>query len=350
MTATCHIFRLRFTGPLHIANVRAGYDRSETSIASDTLYAAVASTWAMLGQSDWIGPSPSFALSSLFPYLEHQGTVRYFLPKPIGALRPQSPSGHKAWKKVQYLEHRAFGTWAAGGPLPDTDDYLVDKFYLAKPATSQAERQALASLMQPEVHPRVSVPRQTGQDAEPFYVERIWFAEGAGLYCLFVGNEQEYARVKSALQLLQHEGLGTDRKVGNGQFVLEETLLPADFGLGHKSSPSPGYWVNLSLFCPESPEQLANMLPPSDEQVAYDLVKRGGWITAEPFMSLRKRSVHMFREGSIFRAGPGGQLADGLHALGKTVDLRPAWNDPELTPIYRSGRALFVPVNLDQAP
>lgn len=342
---TTRLFHFKFTAPLHIANVRADYDRSETTLSSDTLYAAVMSAWATLGKSEWITPEPAFALSSLFPYYKQGEQVRYFLPKPTGVLKANdNPSAHKEIKKVRYVEAELFAQWAKGNPIEPNTEHLAGNFYLKTPLVDK-ERAAIKGFISSEVYPRVRVPREEGKDAKPYYIERIWFAEGSGLYCLFVGDDADYRKVKTALNFLQHEGIGTDRHVGNGLFELEDIALPESFSF---NAADANYLVNLSLFCPESPEQLESLLPEADSNIAYELVQRGGWITTEPFLTLRKKHVHMFREGSVFARNASANMTEdaGFSIAGKTQNVRPDWNDEKLHPIYRSGRAIFVPVKI----
>lgn len=339
------LFRFKFTAPLHIANVRADYDRSETTLSSDTLYAAVMSAWATLGMADWISPEPAFALSSLFPYYKQGTQMRYFLPKPASALKTKDQSAYKQIKKARYVEAELFAQWAKGNPIEPDTKHLAGDFYLKKPADDK-EKDIIKNFMASEVYPRVRVPRVERYDAEPYYIERIWFAEGCGLYCLFIGSDEDYRKVKTALNFLQHEGIGTDRHVGNGLFELEEeNALPESFNFKLDSAT---HLVNLSLFCPESREQLESLLPEKDSRIAYELVKRGGWVTAEPFLTLRKKYVYMFREGSVF-ARPRTDFAAevGFALAGKTHNVRPDWNDEKLHPVYRSGRAIFVPVKMN---
>jgi CRISPR/Cas system CSM-associated protein Csm4 (group 5 of RAMP superfamily) len=109
--------------------------------------------------------------------------------------------------------------------------------------------------------------------------------------------------------------------------------------------------VSLSLFCPEDEEQLKVMLGEKPGDSSYELVNRGGWITSPGLGKVRKRSIYMFSEGSVFKmsADP---VSGGCITLGKTdIDLSP-WKDLEegnrpkrdLHKIYRSGKALFLPL------
>lgn len=55
--------------------------------------------------------------------------------------------------------------------------------------------------------------RNGEEDAKPFYMERIFFKDYSGLYFIVHGDT---SIIENALDLLQTEGIGTDRNVGNG--------------------------------------------------------------------------------------------------------------------------------------
>ncbi len=81
----------------------------------------------------------------------------------------------------------------------------------------------------------------------------------------------------------------------------------------------------------------------------YDFMQRGGWIASpeeDEHRSIRKKSVYMFREGSVFG------FQENLAALtlrGEKVDITP---DNEKLPfplnheIWRDGSGLFLPIKI----
>jgi CRISPR type III-A-associated RAMP protein Csm4 len=86
------------------------------------------------------------------------------------------------------------------------------------------------------------------------------------------------------------------------------------------------------LFLPEESEIQQVDLPES----SWELVKRGGFISGseqESIIHLRKKSIYMFAEGSVFKSG--------TRLKGKFTDLRPEWNPP-LHPVYRCGMPVFI--------
>ncbi|MCF6242960.1 MAG: hypothetical protein L3J74_16655, partial [Bacteroidales bacterium] len=81
--------------------------------------------------------------------------------------------------------------------------------------------------------------------------------------------------------------------------------------------------------------------------IAYDFQKRGGWITDSGLNTFRKNTVQMFSESSVFLQN---KDVEKEFVLGKIVDLKPKLNYEHLGieahPIWRSGKAIFIPVKI----
>ena len=133
------------------------------------------------------------------------------------------------------------------------------------------------------VTPRVCVARRYDRDSEPFYLDRLYFKGSSGLF--FIANG-DLTKLDKALALLSVEGIGTDRNIGNGFFEYEKDKICIDIPF------NADYLVSLSLFLPNSKEQLETML--SNSFTAYSLVRRGGWITDAGMNTLRKNAVYAF--------------------------------------------------------
>ena len=341
------LLRFHFTAPVHFGMSRVEYDRSESMLHSDTLYAAIQQAWTMLGKSEWIDEEPDFALSSLFPFYRKDAaaTAIYFFPRLAGTVQPdsQQPELIKSVQRLRFLDQPAFEQLLRDGQLTVSDrENLLGEFYHSLSSIPEE------IFLEKQVFARNRVPRfqESGNltETEIYYLERVFFKDNAGLFCLFEGSELAFNRVKAALRLLEDEGLGTDRHVGNGQYDLE-----VEEAFSFNLPKNAKYCLNLSLFCPSDPETVAAMLPHDDSRVAFDLVKRGGWITNEPFLTFRKDSIYMFREGGVF-VRPNTETAAGIFIKGITHNLRPSpENLPEkrdsLHPIYRSGKSIFLPFN-----
>jgi CRISPR-associated protein Csm4 len=146
---------------------------------------------------------------------------------------------------------------------------------------------------------------------------------------LKANDEAILKQVKAAFRLLADSGIGTDRNTGNGQF--EVTFSEIELNL-----PKTGnYDLSLSLYCPTELE-IANCIHKS----FYGLTKRGGYISnpeQEIHLTIRKRSIYMFTEGSMFPT-------KSENRIGKIEDLKPSFAGLN-HPIWRDGRAFFVPLN-----
>lgn len=325
-------YRLYFKGPLHIGDVRPDdYGNSERFIRSDTMIAALT---AMLGRlsrlpADFDGVMP-FQISSLFPFTTGvDETPIYFFPK----LMKRLPSGQehaglaKKLKKLKWLDKPYFEAQLGNIPLSGFgeggDGDLQGIFCTAQPLND--------GFMPQQVSQRVTIPRDRTFEEHPipFYMEQLLFKKGSGLY--FLAEGEDLSQLEAALDLLQHEGLGTDRSVGNGAFEYKQGTITL-------SVPDASeYSTNLSLFCPENKGQLSAMLA---DGASYDFLKRGGWITTEGFQSYRKKAIYMFTEGSVFC----GQVQN---AGRKDIDVTPDATFIRLPhKIWRSGHSIFLPVKM----
>lgn len=351
------LLKLRFTDPLHIGNVRLDYDHSADIIHSDTLYSAIFQAWNILGildeEKDYTVEPLPFSVSSLFPFYQANKAEEeiLFFPKPMGTLQATDYSHHKKLKKVRYIGLNAFKQLLSGIAFSDEEKekWSNDAFFIDHQGFNP-------KFIYREVYPRARVPRygewneETGrpQDTQIYYIERLFFEDHCGLFCILqTENEETEQKVLAAMALLQDEGLGTDRHVGHGRFEL--TVRDFD-DLNEFWEKNSTYSISLSLYCPSSRKELENMLLNADgaldEHVKYETLKRGGWITSEPYLTIRKKSINMFKEGSVFRF-------NGREA-GKIVDLNPTNGEDSGDripakiphPVYRVGKAMFLPYNL----
>ena len=335
--ATFKIYKLHFTAPLHISDQHEDLGNSQKIIQSDTLYAALMSCLAKQGENLPEDGNLGFTVSSLFPYFQKDkdSTPVYFLPIPMQAKQTElaDVSMAKKVKKVQWVDSVLYPSILSGEPLFDrTDKYVsnIQENYLTTfelPEDTNGSKEFVKS----EVSQRVTLKSRTGEeDAKPFYVDKILFRHHAGLYFIAEGDT---ALLEKALQLLSMEGIGTDRNVGYGFFEYTADTLSIDL------PDSANHQLSLSLFIPESKEQLETLM--NSERVAYDFVRRGGWITTYPYMTLRKNAIYGFLPGSVFHKDEG----QATTVVGKIVDLKPEMVDMEIAhPVWRNGRAIMLPI------
>lgn len=334
MALQLKIYKLHFTSPLHIGSVREDYGTSLATISSDAMYAALTACLAKLGKEIPADGDLGCTISSLFPFYQKdkQTDAILFLPRPQQAqVKAKDPTKLKEYKKVCWLELSAFNQAINGGNPFDTCS-ICGK-YLMKPDMSfgvDYDKKPYSDFVVSQVSERVAIPDRKGhEDADPFYMDRVSFRDYSGLYFMTHGD---CSLLNEALRLLALEGVGTDRNVGNGYFEYETTTITLDL------PNDANHVLALSSFIPESKNQLEEML--ASDQSAYELQRRGGWITTYPNQSLRKNVIYMLSAGSVFS-----YQADSVMTLGKMVDLRPDLPEVE-HPIWRNGKALFVPIKL----
>lgn len=323
-------YRLYFHTPLHIGDMRPDdYSNCQGYIHSDTLHAALIATWAKIGTQIPVDGKYGFHLSSMFPFFEDEsGKTHYFFPRPLAEFpikEDQRVEAAKPLKKVQWLDQFHFENLLSGKTLDSLGDDLQGNYCcrvkLEKPVFTRQMSQ------------RVTIPRERTDknDPKPFYMERLLFRERAGLYFLFKGDDETAVLLEKALNLLQYEGIGTDRTIGNGLFTYGSDLLSIQV------PDNAAYATNISLFCPENREELRGVM---DENARFEIVKRGGWITTPGYQSIRKQPVYMFREGGVWRTRTG---AAGAQA----IDLRPG-SYPVDHPVWRNGSGIFLPIKIKE--
>lgn len=334
--ATFKVFKLHFTAPLHISDQHEDLGNSQKVIQSDTLYAALMSCVAKQGKSLPEDGDLGFTVSSLFPYFQKDkdSVPVYFLPLPMQAKQTElsDVSMAKKVKKVQWVDSALYSSVLSGESLfdgkgtylPNIQESYLTTYELPEDITGSKE------FMKSEVSQRVTLRSRIGEEnAKPFYVDKILFRYDAGLYFIAEGDT---TLLEKALQLLSMEGIGTDRNVGYGFFDYTTDTLSIDI------PENANYQLCLSLFIPESKEQLETLM--KSDQVAYDFVRRGGWITTYPYMTLRKNAIYGFLPGSVFSKDE----ENFATVIGKIVDLKP---DMEVTHhVWRNGKTIMLPIIL----
>jgi|LZCG01.1.fsa_nt_gb CRISPR-associated protein Csm4 len=334
------IFRLHFSSPLHLGNEREDYAESLGIIHSDSLYAALTTALFKVG---WQPPEKfeghlGYAISSLFPFYQkdENQTPVYFFPKSKKQeiFNEELLEDHKKIKKIKWLDKDFFEDYAQGKSLQEL--YLHGKSgekeenkYLKSEYFTQAS--IPENFISRQVFPRVKVSRNGKDDAEPFYMERLFFEGNSGMFFLAEGDT---ALLEKGLKILEQEGIGTDRNVGNGFFQYKKDTLELEL------PDNSNYQMNLSLFLPPDKEQLKEQL---DDQAAYAFKKRGGWISTPPYNTIRKNRIYMFEEGSIFRADTNSPTKSGRIVNLKPNASRLPANLQGIHDIWRNGEAIFIP-------
>lgn len=337
--ATFKIYKLHFTSPLHIGDQHEDLGGSQKVVQSDALYAALMSCLAKKGESIPENGDLGFTVSSLFPYFQkdENSSPVYFLPIPMQAKQVDIgdvPMAKKV-KRVQWVDSALYASVLSGESLFDGADKCLSCIQEGYMSTYELPEDINGSkeFVRSEVSQRVTLKSRTGEeDAKPFYVDKILFRHHAGLYFIAEGDT---LLLEKALNILSLEGIGTDRNVGYGFFEYTVDSLSIDL------PDSANHQLSLSLFIPESKEQLEALM--NSEKVAYDFMRRGGWITTYPYMTLRKNAIYGFLPGSVFRKEEDITTA----IIGKIVDLKPKIADVEIAHhVWRNGKSIMLPINL----
>lgn len=335
------IYRLHFTAPLHISDQRDDASISQKTIHSDTLHAALISCRAKVGLSVPKDGDLGCVISDLFPYYQQGANSEpiYFLPMPLQSTLPQlaDPADAKKVKKVQWADASLYSKLLQGekffsGKREDLNHiqglYLTDK-------TLPKDASASTDFVKSEVIQRVKIEDRTGKKpAMPYYVDRITFKDYSGLYFLALGDT---TLLDEALPILEMEGIGTDRYVGYGFFE----VIKDEVGMAIDVPESTDYQVALSMFIPETKEQLNELL--NNDKVAYDFTRRGGWITTPPYSTLRKNAIYAFLPGSVFCR------TTDQYTIGRIANLKPEGKiDGQIVdhPIWRNGKSIMLPIIL----
>lgn len=329
--ATFKIYKLRFTSPLHVGDKREDEGVSMKTIQSDTLIAALTAVLAKVGHEVPDNGDLGFTVSSLFPYYhnEDSGVTSYFLPMPLQSRLPDLEKDKiplaKSVKKIHWVDDDLYPSILAGKNLFNGKSEHFDHIHGEYLTT----RTIPEGFIRSEVCQRVKLESRTFEkDALPYYVDRITFATGAGLYFLASGNTR---LLDKGMNVLSQEGMGTDRNVGYGFFDFSTDELTID-------TPSDAnHVVSMSLLIPANRKQLDELF--ASDEIAYELIRRGGWITSMPYQQLRKNAIYGFMPGSVFNKPQN-------ESCGTIVDLAPAIvkNSKDSHPVWRDGRAIILPI------
>ena len=300
-TTIRRVYRLRFTSPLHVGEPGIGLEGCAESVASDTLFSALANAWLTLyGKASLermlkgfceVPQKPPFLISSAFPYFDTQ----YFFPKPL--VKPErleeDTSEAKRLKDAPFLSSDVFKNWT-GGALQDKDLKWTLETDLSKT----------------EVLPRLRLDR-LDMASNLYFCGQVSFPKEGGLYFLAEGTQQRLDELSEVLSFLGGLGLGGERSLGFGRFTAQGEDITDKHTLAFlwpKDDKVRNTFLTLSLYYPSQAEMDCFGKDPS-KLAGYQLVERGGWVDSPSLRSpLRKKSCRLFTEGSVFHKQPQGCL------------------------------------------
>ncbi|MGE5341732.1 MAG: type III-A CRISPR-associated RAMP protein Csm4 [Candidatus Omnitrophota bacterium] len=278
------VYKLRFTSPLHLCAGHGGYEQTFHYLHSDTLFSAIISNWNHLYDDsiDSLIQTLPFRISSAFPFAAND----YYFPKP---LKPLSlgfdQNDYKTIKnltKVKFVEKDLFEK-ILNNEARDISFSETRRFMGLKKDVSDC-------FMEQEIS-RNAIDRVTGA-TDIFYFSEIVFREDSGLFFMASFKDNGIRKqFEAVLRFLGDQGIGGDRNVGKGFFEVD---VVEDFNIQQPENPDS--ILNLSLYHPLKEEIDNHLLQNS----SYDIIKRRGWVTMPGYQTLRKKSLNMFIEGSIF--------------------------------------------------
>jgi CRISPR-associated protein Csm4 len=325
-------YRLRPAAPMHLGAGRADdlADLEELP-RSDTILAGVVSASCLLGASaqeaEDLAAHPPFALSSALPTVEVGGRHVCLLPVPTGLFdRLRSHDrGDKRLRRARYVPPAILEELLAGR-IPD-DVVAVGGVLIDRSSATRFPK----GLWRTASRTRLAVNRLDDGPIEGLLYEfgEVVFSPGVTLTILVSFQQPEKrSAFEAALRLLADEGLGADRTAGYGRLGLEAA---EPFNV----APGTGMRLNLSLLHPTKAEVEKGLL---DEPAVYDLVIRGGWVTAPGGRTLRRRAVRMLSEGAVVRDLGTDAYGDSPRVLEPMPELGLSHS------VYRPGVAVTVPI------
>ena len=343
------IYRLIIRAPLHVGSTGVGSEGTLAYMPSDSLFAAIVSTWATLEPESleaWLAPfsqgKPPFLLSSAFPYA---GDVRLF-PAPVFEPPLSGELRRELGKKLKRLSHVSEGIltgWLKGNDLENELEHKgVSNFIQSGRAwVTTGERSQIATaiglpaeepdallIWREQVAPHVTVGR-INNTPNLHHSGRVTFSKGCGLWLGLRGPDEWSERVERALRVMADSGMGGLRSTGHGAFKFQPWPSKNTFAAPEED----GYGFLLSRTAPAA-TQMQSLI---DAGTSYRLATIGGWCGNEEGMPRKRRRVRLLAEGSVVRwtSNPFGQL----------VDVNPvSAGDTLAHPVYRNGFGLAIRV------
>jgi len=351
------ICKLKPKAHFHLGEKETVLEKTSDYIHSDTLFSAICNAYRLLyGEEELRGVlklfkdhEPPFLISSAFAYA---GEILTFpLPLSINwdnyaddevieglnAERKEKVDKFgilKRLKRVKFVSEKIF--WNMTEEESRVKDYINDKNIIQgilfddeelkrlRKRFDVKENKGIKIFGKKEV-PRVAIDRKTNS-SHIYHFGEVSFAKDCGLYFLVDSRLKEYEkRVEATIRVLGDEGIGGDRTYGKG-------LFNAEFDEIELNMESKNHFVTLSLFYPQE-EELSRL-----KDRYYELITRGGWIYSTDAKNLRRRTVRMFSEGSVFSAESNSGLYGGL------ANVKP--NDFAEHEVYRYGYAFAVPLEV----
>ena len=354
------VWKLEPKAQFHLGEKESVLEKTSNFIHSDTLFSAICNAYRLLYGNEELKKllklfedlEPPLRISSAFLYAD--GVLTFPLPMSINWERyidddvvdrlnadrkeNEKIDGFdviKRLKKVKFASKNIF--WHITEDPNSIKEYINDKNVIQGILFSDEELKELRKRFDVKENkdimvwgerevPRVIIDRKTNS-SNIYHFGEVSFADNCGLYFLMDLRNGDYRKnIEAAVRVLGDEGIGGDRTYGKG-------LFKADFkDIGLNLKPK-SHFVTLSLYYPKK-EELYLL-----KEGNYELINRGGWIYSSDAKNLRRRTVRMLAEGSVFKA------VDGKELYGDLANVK--HREFAEHEIYRYGYAFAVPMEVD---
>lgn len=325
------LYKLNFNAPLHIGAHGVGYEETGNMIHSDTLFSAILSLWHNFYEDDIesLCKMVPFNISSAFPFKQDM----FFFPRPmvrIGKETEGENQKEKKLKRVEFISQQLMESILKGdcGSLEFNEEDTFQNGTFWHPNMPFFNKNEEILFAEREL-PRVVIDRNTNS-SEIFYFSEIIFEKDSGLFFLarFIDKKIKQ-KFEAVLRLLGDEGIGGDKRMGKGLFSLD---IKEDFHILFPENAD--MFLTLSLYYPQESEFNGGIL----NNASYNLIPRKGWLHAPGAMTLRRKEIRTFTEGSVFNATGKEIYGTNPCVLEKNEELGLMHN------IYRYGIAFNLPM------
>lgn len=299
------------------------------SFSSDQLYSAFLNSASLMYPDEIDEIHENFIkdniLSSLFYGIELIDKVNkststiYFLPKPIKIeIQDDNYIYHKKLKKIKFVSVKLL-KYILNNWQSDEKKFIVNldkvisidgRFALLEEEikNQNISRKELEQIeiINKKFRPRISIDRFT-QNSKELYRQEYVEIKTTDLtkikinpFMYFITNEEMDDKTLAIFRFMVEQGLGGKRTVGLGLFDEIKVETPPEITklFGGKSS----YYYNISRVFPKETEV--------DQLLYYNLNKRDGYIYSKGGQSMKRKTIRMIEEGSIFNNNIDGEVID----------------------------------------
>lgn len=352
-----YLVELHFDHAVHFGSSAAGFGVEEVdeTCHSDTLFSGIINQLASIEHlipdfklkkfiEKFISQTPPFCISSF-------GIVKgteYFLPKPLMepdkfASDPTITEHRKDFKKLKWIHLDDFHKWQTKMLSGDDIKSYFESYSNEPPPKAPSFLKTLTKTQH-------SQDRET-EASQIYHSGQLFYCDDVYPYFLIDYNSEElsWEWFKEAVRLLGISGLGGRRSSGYGKFILryepiligcDDSILPKEIRENTRHRKALKLW-NEVLNHKSECEYLFSLLKPKEimknDYVAYNILIRKGWFFSNSsFYQMKRKTVYMFSEGSMFKKSIKGEL----------LNISPDSLHKEHHEIYRYGHPFTIPFSI----